>query len=87
MAGLMKMMMDSNFAPSWFYLDRQKGIGNDAILEKIQLELHNHAVNSGYNLDLWTDKFVKEVATMYFNHFDKLYAITSNQSVDSMATA
>ena len=76
MAGLMKTMMDSNFAPGWFFLDRQKGIGNDEIINKIQVEVYNYAVNQGYDLDLWTESFVKDVAEMYFNHFSKLYDIT-----------
>lgn len=84
MAGLMKKMMDNNYAPGWFYLDRQKGVSNDDIISKLKLELHNHAVNSNYNLSLWTDTFVAEVASMYYAHFDKLYNMSVQAQQKSM---
>lgn len=76
MAGLMKMMMDKNLAPGWFYLDRKKGLSDEEILEKIQLEIYNEAINRDYNLDLWTDAFIRKVSMLYFNHFQKLYEIS-----------
>ena len=86
MAGLMKKMMDNNYAPGWFFLDRQKGLSNETILDKLKLELQSHAINSNYNLTLWTDDFVAEIATMYYNHFDKLYhmSLEANAKIEAL---
>ena len=80
MAGLMKTMMEQNKAPGWFYLDRQKGMSDSDILDKIRIELYNEVLNRGYNMKLWTDEFVAEAAKLYFEHFDKLYQITENDN-------
>jgi len=78
---LMKMMMDKNLAPGWFYMDKQKGLPDAEIMQKIEIELHNEVLNRGYNLKLWTETFVKRVAALYFDHFNKLYEMSSAEKM------
>ena len=79
MSGLMQKMMETNLAPGWFYLDMQKGLPSEDILQKMQIELQNEVINRGYDMNLWSEGFVRDVAKKYYSHFEKLYhmSITS----------
>ncbi len=59
--------------PAWFCVDKDNGMSDAELQDKIRLEIFREVTNHGYDMRLWTEDFIEEVAFMYFRNFERSY--------------